>query len=75
LKHFDNEPDEEFGNMKPLMRFQGAKNHVHCLAYALNRIVQDILHELKSSTIKQTQANEDDWEIASPVAKLQHIVV
>lgn len=35
LKHFDDKPDEEFGNMKPLMRFRGVKNYIHCLAHAL----------------------------------------
>jgi len=76
LKHYDNEFDDEFEfNMKPLMRFQGAKSYIHCLAHALNRIVCDILTKLKSSTMKEAQDNEDDANIASPVAKLRHIVV
>ena len=76
LKHYDDEFDDEFEfNMKPLMRFQGAKSHIHCLAHALNRMVRDILTELKSGTMKEAQDDEDDVNIAGPVAKLQHIVI
>jgi hypothetical protein len=76
LKHYDDEFDDEFEfNIKPLMRFQGAKSHIHCLAHALNRIVRDILTELKSRTMREAQDDKDDANIAGPVAKLRHIVV
>jgi hypothetical protein len=57
------------------MRFQGVKSHIHCLAYALNRIVQDILRELKSGSMQEIEEGEDDVELAGPIAKLRHIVV
>lgn len=78
LKHFNNELDDEFEvevNMKLLMQYQGVKSHIYCLAHALNRIVSNILGELKSRTMKETQDRDNDVTTASPVAKLQYIVV
>jgi hypothetical protein len=72
LKHYDDEFDDEFEfNMKSLMQFQGAKSHIHCLAHALNRMVCDILTELKSWTMKEAQDDENDANIAGPIVKLR----
>jgi hypothetical protein len=61
--------------MKPLMQFQSAKSHIHCLVHTLNRMVCDILVELKSRTMREAQDDKDDANIAGPITKLQHIVV
>jgi len=70
LKNYDDEVDKEFLNVRTVMKFQGAKSHIYCLAHALNLIAQDILQELKSGTMKQAHDNEDDVEQAGLVAKL-----
>ena len=75
LKDYNDEVYEEFPGLKPLMKFHGPKSYIHCLAHALNRIVQDILEELKSRTMKQANNGEDDPNKSSPIAKLQHIAV
>jgi hypothetical protein len=56
--------------MKPLIWFQGAKSHIHCLVYVLNRIVYNILVELKSRTMREAQDDKDDANTAGPIAKL-----
>jgi hypothetical protein len=61
--------------LKPLIQFQGSKSHIYCMAYALNQIVKDILKELKSGSMQETEDREIDAAIAGPVAKLQYIVV
>lgn len=75
LNEFNDKLDEDFGNLKPLMQFQGRKSYIRCLAHALNLIVKDILANLKSKTMEATKAGEVDAKKASPIAKLQHIVV
>ena len=57
------------------MQFQGAKSYIHCLAYTLNQIIQDILQELKSGLMQETEKGEDNAKVAGPIAKLRHIVV
>jgi len=75
LKDFDNEIDQEWENLRPIMRYKGVKSHICCLAHALNRIVQEILKELKSGTVQEAEDGEDDAGLAGPIAKLWHIVV
>ena len=75
LKDYNNKINKEFPNLKPLMRFQGVKSYIRCLVHALNWVVCNILNELKSRTMKEAQDGEDDVDLASPIAKLQHIVV
>jgi hypothetical protein len=70
LKDYNDEVYEEFLGLKPLMKFHGPKSHIHCLVHVLNRIVQDILEELKSGTMKQANDGEDDPNKSSPIAKL-----
>jgi hypothetical protein len=75
LDEFDNELDEDIGNLKPLMRFKGRKSYIQCLAHALNRIAKDILANLNSSLMEDTKARKINPIKASLVAKLQHICV
>jgi hypothetical protein len=70
LDEFDDEYDDELGNLKPLMRFQGKKSYIQCLAHALNRIAKDILNNLKSGLMEETKAGTIDVAEASPIAKL-----
>ena len=39
LTLFDNEVDFEFGNIQPIMRFQGKHHRIRCIAHVLNLIV------------------------------------
>ena len=57
------------------MRFQGVKSYIHYLAHALNRIVQDILRELKLGSMQEIEEGKDDVELVGPIAKLRYIVV
>ena len=75
LDEFDEEPDEDNGNLKPLMRFKGPKSYIQCLAHALNRIAKDILNDLDSGSMEDTKAGNITPSTAGPVAKLQHICV
>jgi hypothetical protein len=70
LKDFDDEIDQEWENLKPLIQFQRSKSHIHCIAHALNWVVQDILKELKSGTMQQTKNREIDVAQAGLIAKL-----
>jgi hypothetical protein len=51
LNEFNNKLSDVF-NSKLVIRFQGQKGYIHCIAYALNRICKDILAKLKSSTVE-----------------------
>jgi hypothetical protein len=75
LDEFDDELDEDIGNLKPLMWFKGRKSYIQCLAHALNCIAKDILANLNSSLMEDTKAGKIDPTQASLVAKLQHIYV
>jgi len=39
LTLFDDEVDLEFGNIQPIMRFQGKHHRIRCIAHVLNLIV------------------------------------
>jgi hypothetical protein len=61
--------------LKPLICFQRPRSHIHCMVFALNCVVQDILKELKSGTMQQAEDRDIDVVQAGLIAKLQHIVV
>src|SRR5277367_903931 len=60
LDEFDDELDEDIGNLKPLMQFKGRKSYIRCLAHALNRIAKDILADLNSGSMDDTKAGKID---------------
>ena len=58
LKTYDDE--DEIFRIKPLMRYQGRKSFIRCLAHVINLICKEILASLGSGSAREAQAVLDE---------------
>ena len=76
---FDDKVDLKFGNIQPIIRFQGKHYQIQCIAHVLNLIVSQILSSLKTSTAKEAKdfdkSNVKSTGPLNSVVKIQLLVL